>query len=102
MPYVTVFFTGLTPLLKFAHAVLSVTGSGSRYRVSLNNGQEWLVYTAPALGLARAGDQVRAGEVFTGSLRLACVRGDQGDVDTLDRHSGRIPLGGRISAVASG
>ena len=102
MPYVTVFFTSLTPVLKFAHAVLSVTGSGSRYQVSLNNGQEWLVYTAPALSLTQAGDYVSAGERFTGSVRVACVKGYQGDVDTLDTYSGKIPLGGRISAVASG
>ena len=102
MPYVTVFFTSLKPILKFAHAVLSVTGSGSRYQVSLNNGQEWLVYTAPALSLTKAGDYVSAGEKFTGSVRVACVKGEQGDVDTLDTYSGRIPLGGSISAVASG
>ena len=27
MPYVTVFYTNLTPVLKFGHAVLSLTGS---------------------------------------------------------------------------
>ena len=102
MPYVTVFFTGLTPILKFAHTVLSVTGSGSRYKVSLNNGQQWLVYTVPALSLTKAGDYVSAGEKFTGSVRIACVKGAQGDVDTLDTYSGRIPLRGSISAVASG
>ena len=102
MPYVTVLFTSLTPVLKFGHAVLSVTRSGSRYQVSLNNGQKWLVYTAPALTLTKAGDYVSAGEKFTGSIRVACVKGAQGDVDTLDLYSGRIPLGGRISAVASG
>ena len=102
MPYVTVFFTDLTPVLKFAHAVLSVTGSGSRYKVSLNNGQEWLVYTAPALSLTKAGDYVSAGEKFTGSVRVACVKRGQGDLDTLDTYSGKIPLGGRISAVATG
>ena len=102
MPYVTVLFTSLTPVLKFAHAVLSVTGSGSQYQVSLNNGQVWLVYTAPSLSLTKSGDYVSAREKFTGTIRVACVKGTEGDVDTLNLYSGRIPLGGSISAVTSG
>ena len=42
MPYATIFYENLTPVIKFGHAVLSVTGSGSRYEVTLNNQQKWL------------------------------------------------------------
>ena len=70
--------------------------------MSLNNGQVWLVYTAPSLSLTKSGDYVSAREKYTGTIRVACVKGTEGDVDTLNLYSGRIPLGGSISAVTSG
>ena len=46
MPYATVFFSGLTPVLKFGGDILSFDGSGTRYEVLLNNGQRWIVYSS--------------------------------------------------------
>ena len=46
MPYATVFYTGLTPVMRFGHAILSVEGSGQRYEVTLNNQQTWVIYAS--------------------------------------------------------
>ena len=61
-----------------------------------------LVYTSPSLSLTKSGNYVSAGDKLTGSIRVACVKGTEGDVDTLNLYSGRIPLGGSISAITSG
>ena len=46
MQYATMFYTGLTPLIKFGHAILSFDGNGRRFEVSLNNEQTWVIYAS--------------------------------------------------------
>ena len=46
MPYATGFYTGLTPVLKFAYNILSFDGSGTRYEVKLDNEQRWIIYAS--------------------------------------------------------
>ena len=46
MPYVTVMYSGLTPVMSFGHAILSFDGSGKRYEVTLNNEQTWVIYAS--------------------------------------------------------
>ena len=106
MPYVTVFYTNLTPVLKFGHAVLSVTGctkliysyfilptvgSGTRFEVELNNNQKWIVYSSESISLTKSGDYVISSSKFTGYLRVAGVWiGKEGDISILDQYSTKV------------
>ena len=51
MPYATVFYTNLTPIMRFGHAILSFEGSGKRYQVTLNNEQTWVIYASSDIRL---------------------------------------------------
>ena len=51
MPYATIFYDGLTPVMKFGHAILSNSGSGTRYEVTLNNEQKWIIYASSDIRL---------------------------------------------------
>ena len=103
MPYATVLYENLTPAIKFGHAVLSVTGSGSRHEVTLNNQQKWILYSSSEILFTTVGQDLVASGPFTGSVRAAGLwEGREGDIRTLDQHSGRIPLGGRVSALVEG
>ena len=46
MPYATIIYTDLTPVLKFGHTILGVTGVGQRFEVTLENGQKWMIYAS--------------------------------------------------------
>ena len=46
MPYATIMYDGLTPVLKFGHAILGNEGSGNRYEITLNNEQKWIIYAS--------------------------------------------------------
>jgi len=107
-PYITAKFTGRTPILASAQAVIAVNGqnvggyvSGSRFEVSLNNGQTWIVYTSSDVGFNINSDSLVADAQFTGSLRVACMTTGQSAND-LDMYSGKIPIGGEVMAQSSG
>ena len=52
MPYATVIYTNLTPIMRFGHAILSATQtSGKRYQVILNNDQTWIIYASSDIRL---------------------------------------------------
>ena len=51
MPYATVIYSGLTPVMRFGHAILSFEGSGQRYEVTLNNQQTWVIYASSDIRL---------------------------------------------------
>ena len=103
MPYATIFYENLTPVIKFGHAVLSVTGSGSRHEVTLNNQQNWIIYSSSDLVLNTAGQDLVSSGSFSGWVRAAGLwEGVEGDIATLDQHSGKIPTGGKVSAQVEG
>merc|ERR1711936_1019018 len=105
MPYATVFYENMTPSLRFGGAVLSPSGqvSGSRVEVTLNNGQKWIVYSSSDITFNVNGANLDATGQFSGSVRVAGVcDGGDGDVNTLDQCSGKIPTGGSVSAEVQG
>ena len=105
MPYVTMFYDNKTPSLKFGGAILSPSGqvSGNRFEVALNNNQRWIIYTSSSVTFSVNGDTLECSAPFSGSLRAAGVaEGSQYDLNTLDSHSGKIPVGGSISAEVEG
>ena len=101
-PYITVFYDGLTPKLSsdpFFANIASLTGGGSRYEVTVDNGNTWIVYASAPITLTRSGNDVRADTPFTGSLRIA--RQNAVASAELDAHSGAIPAGADVDARIS-
>merc|ERR1711923_408566 len=114
MPYATVIYTGMTPVMKFGHAILSFDGSGTRYEVTLNNEQKWIIYASSEIryrshrnqmkisikiisSFTKSGDDLVASGPFTGSIRAAGVwDGVEGDVSVLDAHASAVPTGGTV------
>merc|ERR1712012_544061 len=98
MPYATMKYSGKTPSLRFGGAVLSPSGqlSGSRFEVSLNNNQKWIIYSSSDITFTVNGNNLDASGAFTGSIRAAGVwEGGEnavGDVATLDAHSDSVPV----------
>merc|ERR1719481_1013060 len=105
MPYVTMFYDGKTPELTFEGAVLSPSGfvSGTRFEVTLNNNQKWIIYTSTEVKFGVSGSTLTALEPMSGSLRAAgMTEGTQYDVEALDSHADKIPVGGTISTEVEG
>merc|ERR1719150_3663493 len=108
MPYATVKYNGNTPSLRFGGALLSPSGqvSGTRFEVTLNNNQRWIIYSSSDITFNVNGNNLDASAAFTGSIRAAGVweSGENavGDVATLDAHSGSVPVGGTVSANVEG
>jgi len=105
MPYATVFYENLTPSIRFGGAVLSPSGpvSGTRFEVTLNNGQKWIIYASSQISFNINGPNVEASRLFSGSIRVAGLwDGGNANVTALDECSGKIPTGGSISAEVQG
>jgi len=108
MPYATVKYSGKTPSLRFGGAVMSPSGqvSGTRFEVTLNNQQKWIIYSSSDITFTVNGNNLDASGAFTGSIRAAGVweSGENavGDVATLDAHAGSVPVAGTVSANVEG
>ena len=80
--------------------------SGTRFEVTMNNNQKWIIYSSSEITFTVNGNNLDASGVFTGSIRAAGVweSGENavGDVATLDAHSGSVPVGGSVSANVEG
>merc|ERR1739838_679705 len=73
MPYATVLYENMTPSLRFGGAVLSPSGqvSGTRFEVTLNNGQKWIIYASTDITFNVNGPNFDATGTFSGSIRVA-------------------------------
>ena len=93
---------------RFGGALLSPSGqvSGTRFEVTLNNNQRWIIYSSSDITFNVNGNNLDASGAFTGSIRAAGVweSGENavGDVATLDAHSSSVPVGGAVSANVEG
>ena len=80
--------------------------SGTRFEVTMNNNQKWIIYSSSEITFTVNGNNLDASGVFTGSIRAAGVwesgENAAGDVATLDAHSGSVPVGGTVSANVEG
>ena len=108
MAYVTAHYNSLTPRIGTVHAITSLNGGSAssavtdtRFEVSMNNGQTWILYASSAITLSASGGALVASGPFTGTLRAA-VRESGSEATILDAHSGRIPVGGDVAATATG
>jgi endo-1,3(4)-beta-glucanase len=111
MAYVTMNYTGITPLLNTQNAILSINGSavgatatvtGTKFKMILNNGQTWILYTSSSvtLNLSTANTLTATG-VFTGSMRLAYLPGAPAETQ-LDASATCIPTGGSVDFNVAG
>ena len=93
---------------RFGGAVLSPSGqvSGTRFEVTMNNKQKWIIYSSSDITFTVNGNNLDASGPFTGWIRAAGVweSGENavGDVATLDAHSGSVPVGGTVNAHVHG
>lgn len=77
VPYMTMFYDVLTPVLKTQHAILSVNGNGTpgsitntRFKITMNNGQTWIIYTSTAITFTWTTAQLLADNTFNGWIRI--------------------------------
>jgi endo-1,3(4)-beta-glucanase len=111
MAYVTANYIGITPLLNTQNAILSINGtavgatgsfSGSKFKMVLNNGQTWILYSSSAISLnLSTANTLTATGIFTGSLRLAYLP-TAGAETQLDSSAACIPTGGSADFNISG
>ena len=111
MAYATAFYNGLTPRFTTGHAVLSVNGvppgpglTSDRLEVVLNNGQTWVAYASEPVTWSTAGGVLQAAAPLTGWVRWAVMSSGQMAVPeaTLDAHAAAVPVGGEVTATATG
>jgi endo-1,3(4)-beta-glucanase len=108
MPYVTVEYAGLRPLLSpGTYTLLSVNGattpgvaSGARFELALSDGTTWIVYAAPALAFDWNHGSMTAQGAFAGTLRVADSPSPAAAA-VLDAHAGAIPRGGVIDVASA-
>lgn len=105
--FFTMIYTALTPKFWTTHAILSVNGaapgshSGTKFKVVLNNGQEWIIYASSSINITASTDNIVCDSVFTGTIQVAYLK-DSSYESTLDSHAGNYPTGVSINHEVSG
>lgn len=97
-PFVTVCIGGATPVLSTIHGVLGFWANGERtkHRITLNNGQTWVMYSSRPLTLTR---ELQCEREYEGVIRITVVSGlEEGEEDErmLDQYSTCYPVGGHV------
>jgi len=107
-PYISVIVGNKTPVFKTIHAITSVNGktsgslTDSKFVVTMNNGQTWIIYTFPKnITLSISGTQLLASEPYAGILRVAYSPNPQVE-SALDNSKQAIPISGDVSYVVDG
>ena len=107
MPYVTVDYAGLQPVILpgndavASRTIVSVNGStatgtlapGSRFQLALSDGTTWVVYSSSPVIFNYAANKLYVTARFTGTLRVASAA-TPADLAVLDAHAAVIPRGG--------
>lgn len=97
-PYITICVDEGTPVFSTIHAVLGFWANCDRtkHRITLNNGQTWLVYSSSPLHLTR---ELQCECGFRGVIRVSVVSGkEEGDDDesVLDKYRACYPVAGTL------
>eukprot|EP01137_Pigoraptor_chileana_P028599 Opistho-2@12720 len=110
-PFVTLEYASLTPSLTTQHAIMSVNGvttqgtlSGTKFVVSLNNGQQWAIYTSASISIAWTSSGLSAtAQQASIVVRIAnAPNGQASEIAILDTYKDVYPTAGTVSAVANG
>lgn len=103
MPFASVRYQQLPPILRTQHGFTSVNGSGvgtsvtgQSFELALGNGQRWLLTSTSTLTFRVERDVLVNVQPFTGWLRAALLTGPT-DRALLEAHAGRIPTGARMT-----
>ncbi|XP_058736458.1 glucan endo-1,3-beta-D-glucosidase 1-like [Vicia villosa] len=95
-PYVTALVTKPTPLsIKTIHTIVSFSSydnKKTKYSLSLNNTQKWIIYTSSPIHLNHVGSEVIS-DPYTGVIRIAVVS-DSNNERILDEFSSSYPVSG--------
>lgn len=104
-PYITIKYNGLTPKFTTVHAILDINSqgasdgnyTGTKFKISLNSGDTWLIYASESITLTKASSVLTATSSLTGHVRFAeLVTGT--NVETLfDTYKSAIPVGATVS-----
>jgi endo-1,3(4)-beta-glucanase len=102
MAFVSMIYDNLTPHISTIHAILEINGqsvqpgdefSGSKFSITMNNGQTWLIYTTGIqVGLTYTGTGLDFNSAFTGTIRTAYVP-NSGAEAIFDAYAETIPIG---------
>jgi endo-1,3(4)-beta-glucanase len=110
MPYLTVDYAGLAPVILpgsdgvASRTITSVNGSsatgnlapGSRFQLALSDGTTWLVYSSSPVTFNYATNKLYVTARFTGTLRVANAP-TPADIAVLDAHAGAVPRGATVA-----
>ncbi len=106
-PYITTKWSGLTPVITTAHAILSINGgtgtsfTGTKFKFVLNNGQTWILYASNTITFTLSGSTLTATSTYEGVLRAACMTDASFESD-LDQYKNSIPIASKVGWAASG
>jgi endo-1,3(4)-beta-glucanase len=119
MPYVTVEYAAMTPVLTGASPFQTVNGSSSpgalgstdRFVITNGVGEEWVLYASSAIAMTWTSGTLQASSPFTGVLRAALVKSPQpasspfvvdNDIGVLDANRGVYPTSAKVDATIRG
>ncbi|CAL5191109.1 unnamed protein product [Lathyrus oleraceus] len=95
-PFVTALVTKPTPLsIKTNHTIVSFSSfdyKKTKYRLSLNNGQKWIIYTSSPINFNHDGSEVKS-DPFSGIIRFAVVSNSNNE-KILHEFSSSYPVSG--------
>jgi endo-1,3(4)-beta-glucanase len=104
----TIEFVSLTPKITTQHAITSVNGdstfpdtaTGTKFKVVLNNGQTWIIYTESSITFDiqnSGGWRMLADAEYTGWIKMAYLT-EAADEAALDTYKTIHPTGGTVSS----
>jgi endo-1,3(4)-beta-glucanase len=105
-------YSTLTPSIFTTHAFTSINGTavdtssvgsftGTKFKLTLNNGQTWIIYTTSTITLTQAAGVLNASAPFTGTVRVAIL--PTGALESaLDSAAPAIHTGGTVDMSISG
>jgi endo-1,3(4)-beta-glucanase len=111
MAFITGIYNNLTPFLQtVGKAILSfqssTLASGTKYKVSLNDGTTWLIYGFPSSGsfsLSQSGANLVGSGKFTGYIQVAKIpTGDTTSETLYDANAGTYVIGMQLFGSTSG
>lgn len=109
MGFVTMVFSGLTPVISHTGAaLLTVNGvapgspiTATKFKLVFNNGQTWILYASSSLTFSTdTNANMVATGVFTGNLQAGLMAATS-DEAILDAHSGSYPTAGTVTPTVN-
>ena len=85
------------------HYKVGDSATSDTFRITLNSGRDWMLYTASPVTISTTGNEITFSEQFTGYMRLACLGANSADKQSVyDEYKDVIPLSGDIDYSFAG